>query len=125
MAGAAYAAIPRCVVPLDELTGFDIDLLVERMSSLLATYRDTLRSDRRRLVDHFALTDVADKVVGVGSVGTRTWILLHESGVEGDALLLQAKQAEASALDGYAGETEYRNQGERARRGTASGASLE
>jgi uncharacterized protein (DUF2252 family) len=56
---------------------------------------------------------VAHKVVGVGSVGTRAWILLFESGVEGEALLLQAKQANASALADYAGESEYENQGER------------
>jgi uncharacterized protein (DUF2252 family) len=104
---------PPLVVPIDEITGFDIDLLLERLRRLLATYRDTLRADRRRLLDHFILADVAHKVVGVGSVGTRVWILLLVSGVEGDALLLQAKQAEASALVNYAGESQYVNQGER------------
>jgi uncharacterized protein (DUF2252 family) len=104
---------PPLVVPLDELTGFDLDLLLERLRSLLSTYRDTLQSDRQRLFDHFALADVAHKVVGVGSVGTRAWILLLEGEVEGDALLLQAKQAEASALADYTGESEYTNQGER------------
>jgi uncharacterized protein (DUF2252 family) len=104
---------PPLVVPIDELTGFDIDALVERIQRLLATYRDTLQSDRRRLLDHFTLTDVAHKVVGVGSVGTRAWILLLESGVQSEALLLQAKQAEASVLADYAGPSEYTNQGER------------
>jgi uncharacterized protein (DUF2252 family) len=52
-------------------------------------------------------------VVGVGSVGTRAWILLFEGGVEAEVLLLQAKQAEASALAGYAGASEYGHQGER------------
>jgi uncharacterized protein (DUF2252 family) len=104
---------PPLVVPIDEITGFDIDLLLERLRRLLATYRDTLRADRRRLLDHFILADVAHKVVGVGSLGTRVWILLLVSGVEGDALLLQAKQAEASALVNYAGESQYVNQGER------------
>jgi Uncharacterized protein conserved in bacteria (DUF2252) len=51
--------------------------------------------------------------VGVGSVGTRAWILLLEGGMEGEALLLQAKQAGPSVLATYAGESEYRNQGER------------
>jgi uncharacterized protein (DUF2252 family) len=65
------------------------------------------------LLDHFTLTDVAHKVVGVGSVGTRTWVLLLESAVDEGALLLQAKQAEASALAGGAGKSDYDNHGER------------
>jgi uncharacterized protein (DUF2252 family) len=88
-------------------------VLLERLRGLVATYRGTLQSDRRRLLGHFALADVAHKVVGVGSVGTRAWIFLFEAGVEGEALLLQAKQAEASALADYAGESEFDNQGER------------
>jgi uncharacterized protein (DUF2252 family) len=104
---------PPLVVPIDEITGFDVDVLLERIQGLLATYRATLQSDRRHLLDHFTLTDVAHKVVGVGSVGTRAWILLLESGSKEDALLLQAKQAEPSALSDYAGGSEYTNQGER------------
>jgi uncharacterized protein (DUF2252 family) len=104
---------PPLIVPLDELTGFDIDWQLDQLRSLVAAYRETLQSDRRRLLDHFTLADVAHKVVGVGSVGTRAWILLLEAGREGEVLLLQAKQAEASALAGYAGESEYANQGER------------
>jgi uncharacterized protein (DUF2252 family) len=88
-------------------------VLLERLAALLASYRDSLPPDRRRLFDHFTLTDVAHKVVGVGSVGTRAWILLFEAGVDGDVLVLQAKQAEASALADYAGKAEYANQGER------------
>ena len=73
------------------------------------------RSSRtvRILLDHFTLADVAHKVVGVGSVGTRAWILLLESGVESEALLLQAKQAGPSVLAGYAGKSDYANEGER------------
>jgi uncharacterized protein (DUF2252 family) len=59
------------------------------------------------------LADVAHKVVGVGSVGTRAWIFLFEGDVKEGVLLLQGKQAEASALAGYAGDSEYANQGER------------
>src|SRR6478672_4364642 len=59
---------PPLVVPIDELTGFDPDLLLERIRGLLVTYRETLPPDRQRLVDHFTLADVAHKVVGVGSV---------------------------------------------------------
>ena len=92
------ASRPPLIVPIDELAGVDIDLLLTQLHSLVTDYRDTLQTDRRHLLDHFVLSDVADKVVGVGSVGTRTWILLLESALEGEALLLQAKQAEASAL---------------------------
>jgi uncharacterized protein (DUF2252 family) len=71
---------PPLIIPLDELTGFDTDVLLKRIHALLTAYRDTLQSDRRRLFDHFTLADVAHKVVGVGSVGTRAWILLFEAG---------------------------------------------
>jgi uncharacterized protein (DUF2252 family) len=104
---------PPLIVRLDELTGFDTDVLLGRLRGLVDSYRGTLQSDRRRLLDHFMLADVAHKVVGVGSVGTRAWILLLESGVEAEALLLQAKQAAVSVLADYAGESGYGNQGER------------
>ncbi len=104
---------PPLVVPIDQLAGFNIDELLGQLQNLLTTYGLTLQSDRRHLLDHFTLADVAHKVVGVGSVGTRAWILLLESGVDREVLLLQAKQAEASALADYAGESEHTNEGER------------
>ena len=107
------ASRPPLIVPIDELAGVDIDLLLTQLHSLVTDYRETLPTDRRHLLDHFVLTDVAHKVVGVGSVGTRTWILLFESAVEGEALLLQAKQAEASGVADYVGKSEYENHGER------------
>jgi uncharacterized protein (DUF2252 family) len=104
---------PPLIVPIDELSGVDHEVLMERIGGLLAAYRVTLPADRRWLLDHFTLADVAHKVVGVGSVGTRAWIFLLEGGVEAEVLLLQAKQAEASALAGSAGDSQYANQGER------------
>jgi hypothetical protein len=104
---------PPLIVRLDDMTEFDIDAIRERLGTVIASYRSTLQSDRRRLLDYFRLVDIAHKVVGVGSVGTRAWILLLEGGVETEVLLLQAKQAGPSALAGYAGESEYRNNGER------------
>jgi uncharacterized protein (DUF2252 family) len=68
---------------------------------------------RRQLLGRFTLTRAARKVVGVGSVGTETWILLMEPDDGTEPLLLQAKQAQRSVLAGYAGASEYRNQGER------------
>ena len=103
---------PPLVVPIEELTEFDQHELLGRISDLLATYRGTLQNDREHLINHFTLADVAHKVVGVGSVGMRAWILLLEAG-KAEALLLQAKQAERSALADYVGEPDYANQGER------------
>jgi uncharacterized protein (DUF2252 family) len=104
---------PPLVVPLEDMIDIDPDEARRRLAALLASYRKTLQSDRRILLDHFTLTDVAHKVVGVGSVGTRAWILLLESGVEAGGILLQAKEAGQSALAGYAGKSEYSHQGER------------
>ena len=108
---------PPLIVPIDELSRYasqvDPVALRSMIVGLLSTYRDTLQSDRRHLLDQFSLTDIAHKVVGVGSVGTMAWILLLESGFGNDALLLQAKQAQESVLAAYAGDSQYINQGER------------
>jgi uncharacterized protein (DUF2252 family) len=104
---------PPLVERLDDMMDMHPDAIRARLGTLLVSYRRTLESDRRHLFDHFNLIDVAHKVVGVGSVGTRAWILLLEGGGEAEALLLQAKEAGPSALSGYAGNSEYRNQGER------------
>lgn len=104
---------PPLVIPLEDMIDIDPDEARRRLGALLAGYRETLQSDRRILLDHFTLTDIAHKVVGVGSVGTRAWILLLESGVEAGGLLLQAKEAGQSALAGYAGKSGYSHQGER------------
>jgi uncharacterized protein (DUF2252 family) len=104
---------PPLVVPLTDMVDLDPDQAREQIGALLTSYRKTLQSDRRILIDHFELADIAHKVVGVGSVGTRAWILLLESGVEAGGLLLQAKEAGPSALANYAGKSAYANQGER------------
>jgi uncharacterized protein (DUF2252 family) len=104
---------PPLVVPIDQLSGVDHEVLMGQIRGLLGTYRGTLPPDRRHLLDQFTLADVAHKVVGVGSVGTRAWIFLFEGGVEDEVLLLQGKQAEASALADYAGASESAHQGER------------
>ena len=104
---------PPLVVRLDDMTDVNPDVVRSRLGTLLSAYRITLQSHLRILVDHFTLADVGHKVVGVGSVGTRAWILLLEAGVESEAVLLQAKQAGPSALAGFAGKSEYANEGER------------
>lgn len=72
-----------------------------------------MSSDRQTLLEDYRLTDMARKVVGVGSVGTRCWILLLLGRDGGDPLLLQAKEADTSVLAAHVGASRYDNQGER------------
>ena len=88
------------------------DRIITNMRRLLAQFRPTLRADRRRLLERFELVDVAIKVVGVGSVGTRCAVALLMAG-DDDSLFLQFKEARASVLEPYAGRSQYRNHGER------------
>ena len=75
-------------------------------------YRATLEDDRQHLLNHYAIKDIAVKVVGVGSVGTWCGILLLLAS-EQDPLFLQVKEARASVLEAYAGRSIYRNHGQR------------
>ena len=104
---------PPLVVPMNELTEIDGPAVLGQLQNLMEEYRATLQYDRRHLLDNYRLTDIAHKVVGVGSVGTRAWIMLLESTVADEALLLQAKQAGPSALSTYAAPSLHANQGER------------
>jgi uncharacterized protein (DUF2252 family) len=83
------------------------------MGELLAAYRSSLVSDRKHLFDQYRFVHMARKVVGVGSVGTRAWILLFEGLDGGDPLFLQAKEAQSSVLEHFLGVSEYTNHGER------------
>ena len=105
---------PPLIVPLSELTAeHEPDAVFESLHELVRSYRRTLQTDRRHLLEGFELVDVARKVVGVGSVGTRAWILLFEGRDSGDPLFLQAKEAEASVLEEFVGKSHYSNHGER------------
>jgi hypothetical protein len=105
---------PPLIVPVEELAAHvDVGAVYWFLRRLFTGYTRTLPAYRRRLAERFSLTGVARKVVGVGSVGTETWNLLMEPGDGTEPLLLQAKQAQRSVLAGYAGQIEYRNQGER------------
>jgi len=101
---------PPLIVPVEELAP---DASYDMLRSLVSDYMRSLPPDRQHLLGRFRLTRVARKVVGVGSVGTQAWIMLMEAEDDLDPLLLQAKQAERSALAAYAGESQYDNQGER------------
>ncbi|HLK00954.1 MAG TPA: DUF2252 family protein, partial [Streptosporangiaceae bacterium] len=83
------------------------------LASLVTDYARTLTDDRRHLISQFTLTRIARKVVGVGSVGTQSWIVLLEARDGTEPLLLQAKQAQQSVLAAYTRPSGYDNQGER------------
>ena len=105
---------PPLIVPIEELAGhLDVNAVYQFLRRISTGYTRTLPAYQRRLAERFTLARVARKVVGVGSVGTETWILLMEPDDGLEPLLLQAKQAQRSVLAGYAGQSEYHNQGER------------
>ncbi|WP_405484922.1 DUF2252 domain-containing protein [Nocardia sp. NBC_00511] len=87
--------------------------LVPELRSVLADYRNTLPEERRVLLDRYELRDIAMKVVGVGSVGTRCFIALLTGGATGDPLFLQVKQAEPSVLSNHLRASQFRHQGHR------------
>jgi uncharacterized protein (DUF2252 family) len=85
----------------------------EALAKTFADYRATLAENRRELVERYRFVDVALKVVGVGSVGTRCFVVLLEGRDRDDPLILQAKEATASVLDPYLPSSHHRNHGER------------
>ncbi|MGW4692441.1 DUF2252 domain-containing protein [Kitasatospora cineracea] len=95
--------------PLIEHVGFDTD----EVRSLLADYRTTLPEERGRLLDRYRYVDTARKVVGVGSVGTRCFVVLLQGRDADDPLVLQVKEAQASVLEPYAGPSRYDHHGQR------------
>jgi uncharacterized protein (DUF2252 family) len=105
---------PPLIVPLRELADQagqrDVE---EEIAGILRSYRRTLETDRRHLLEQYRLVDVARKIVGVGSVGTRAWIVLLLGRDGQDPLFLQAKEAEKSVLERFAGKSQYANSGQR------------
>ena len=106
---------PPLLVPADELVPGDADraAFAAQMTGLIAGYRRTLETDRRYLLEQFEFCDMARKVVGVGSVGTRCWIILMLGRDHGDPLFLQVKEAEQSVLSRFVGASKHANQGQR------------
>ncbi|MDI1478887.1 DUF2252 domain-containing protein [Polyangium sp. y55x31] len=105
---------PPLIVPMEEFVkGADREQLEQQVREILRGYRATLQPDRRHLLEGYDFTDMAHKVVGVGSVGARAWILLFLGRDDQDPLLLQAKEAQPSVLEPFLGKSEYRNSGQR------------
>ena len=102
------------VVPIEDLVGAgEAETLEAFVHGIVRSYRDTLPADRRRLLERFRYAHAARKVVGVGSVGTRAWIALMLGRDNADPLFLQLKEAEASVLEPFLGESEFANHGQR------------
>jgi uncharacterized protein (DUF2252 family) len=109
-------ADPPLIVPVsDLLPDAEVERFELQLRGLLARYQHTLQPDRRVLVQAFEFVDMARKVVGVGSVGTRCWIILLRGHDDGDPLFLQVKEAQRSVLSEYGGidGPRFRNHGER------------
>ncbi len=105
---------PPMIMPVEEVfADVQAEAIYEQIRAVLGRYGRSLQSDRRHLLEHFSLVQVARKVVGVGSVGTRAWIVLMDAGDGGDPLFLQAKEAQPSVLADYCGTSRYANEGER------------
>jgi uncharacterized protein (DUF2252 family) len=102
------------IVPISKLAeGHSREETFEYLRGIIRRYRGTLEFDRRVLLEQFELHDLARKVVGVGSVGTRAWIALFMGRNNEDPLFLQLKEAEASVLEPFLGPSEFSNHGQR------------
>ena len=98
---------PPLIVHLDD------EALTEQLKGLVETYRPTVQEDRRVLLSRYHCVDVAQKVVGVGSVGTRCYVVLLLGNDSNDPLLLQIKEAQASVLERHLGPSIYPNHAQR------------
>ena len=107
---------PPIVVPARDLLavyGLSAEEVAPAIGQQFRAYRATLQEDRRHLLERFQIVDVARKVVGVGSVGTRAFIVLLQGRDAQDPLFLQVKEATASVLEAYLPKSRYRQHGER------------
>jgi uncharacterized protein (DUF2252 family) len=108
-------ADPPLITPVEDLmpTAKGRAEVDEELRGLIRTYRQTLETDRRQLLEDFHYVHAARKVVGVGSVGTRAWIVLMLGRDGQDPLFLQAKEAQESVLERFVGKSQYPNHGQR------------
>jgi uncharacterized protein (DUF2252 family) len=110
------ASVPPVIVPARELHttyGLEPGALEDIVVDLFRDYRSTLRPDVRQLLERFEIIDWARKVVGVGSVGTRAFIVLLQGRDSGDPLFLQVKEATRSVLEGTLRKSAFKQPGER------------
>ena len=102
---------PPLIVPVEDLAGGeDVEAFARDVNR---GYRRTLQGDRKHLLERFRYVHAARKVVGVGSVGTRAWIMLMVGRDNDDPLFLQLKEAQPSVLEPFLGKSQYANHGQR------------
>jgi uncharacterized protein (DUF2252 family) len=102
---------PPLIVPIEDLSdGRDIEAFAREVNR---GYRRTLQGDRKHLLERFRYVHAARKVVGVGSVGTRAWIMLMVGRDNDDPLVLQLKEAQPSVLEPFLGKSQYASHGQR------------
>jgi len=108
------ASDPPLILPVEEvIPAAEHHRIDDYLRGVIRSYRRTLTADRRRLVERFRYVHAARKVVGVGSVGTRAWIMLLLGRDADDPLFLQFKEAEASVLEPFLGKSTFANHGQR------------
>ena len=110
-----FLSDPPLLVPVEEIYSdpAEAEIVESSVHGALDTYRETLSSDRRRLLNEYRYVDLARKIVGVGSVGTRCWVAMFVGRDENDPLFLQVKEAEASVLERFTEKSELPNHGQR------------
>jgi uncharacterized protein (DUF2252 family) len=118
LAGGRYQIVsqPPVIIPARDLAatyGLSPDEVLPVIHDQFRAYRATLQADRRHLLEQFEIVDAARKVVGVGSVGTRAFIVLLQGRDAQDPLFLQIKEATASVLEAYLPKSRFRQHGQR------------
>jgi hypothetical protein len=109
-----FVSDPPLMMPAESLfTDLYSGQTVANLSDALSQYRRTLSGDRQRLLEKYEFADLARKVVGVGSVGTRCWVALFVGRDHGDPLFLQIKEAEAAVGEPFLGVSEFPHHGQR------------
>jgi uncharacterized protein (DUF2252 family) len=109
-----FISDPPLVVPIEDLVPAERAAEIgAQLHDVVREYGSTLQHDRRVLLERYRFVHLARKVVGVGSVGTRAWIMLMIGRDNGDPLVLQAKEAQPSVLEPFLGASEFSNHGER------------
>src|SRR5829696_7371504 len=108
------ASDPPLIVPVEDVVGASEHHRVDDfVRDGIRSYRRTLSADRRHLLDRFRYVHLARKVVGVGSVGTRAWVMLMAGRDGQDPLILQLKEAQSSVLEPFLGKSRFSNHGQR------------
>ena len=109
-----FSSDPPLLEPVGEVfSAIERQELVDSVAAAFTSYRQTLQRDRRTLLERYRFVDLARKVVGVGSVGTRCWVALLMGKDDEDPLFLQVKEAEASVLEPHLGPSEFAQHGQR------------